>query len=75
MNLRITQMRDVKVRQGWGHPTASVHKCGLPHSEIAARMMINIYPDYRDTWRFKTKIRIIVTGSLRIGKKHHPTLM
>lgn len=68
-------MRDVKVRQGRGDAMTSVHKCSLPHCKIATRMIKNIYPDYRHTQRFKTKIRIIMTGSFKIDKKHHPILM
>lgn len=63
-------MRDVKVRQGKGYPMISVHKCSLPHSKSATRMIKNIYLDYRDTQSFKTKIRIVIMGSLKIQTKN-----
>lgn len=50
----------------------SQRKYSLPHNKFATQMMKNIYPGYRGTKRFKTKIRIIMTGALQIDKKHHP---
>jgi len=50
----------------------SMCKCSLPHSKIATQMIKNIYPGYRGTKRFKTKIRIIVTCALKIDKERNP---
>lgn len=70
INLRITKMRDVKARQGRGNPMIWVHKCSLPHSKTVTWMIKNIYLDYRDTQSFKTKIRIVMMGSLKIQTKN-----
>lgn len=71
INLTITEMRKCK-RQGRRDPVTSMCKFSLPHSKIATQMIKNIYPGYKGTKRFKTKIRIIVTYALKIDKEHNP---
>lgn len=71
INLTITEMRKCK-RWGRRDPVTSMCKFSLPHSKIASQMIKNIYPGYKGTKRFKTKIRVIVTCALKIDKEHNP---